>query len=104
MNPTEDDEPSQPANLEVGLLIRHRWLGNPFTRTYHCTAGIPSLYTTFDPLCFGCGAELSWDEVPEVYRFANVSNDRILGEELGVRLDLYLCERTVRRVRPPSRT
>jgi hypothetical protein len=56
---------------------------------------VPSLYDSPDPVCPGCGLEIRWDEVPRVERYIGVSESRILGEDLGLRLDLMVMERAL---------
>jgi hypothetical protein len=38
-----------------------------------------------------------WAEIPKIERYQNISNDRIAGEDLGVRLDLHILEREFQR-------
>ncbi len=83
----------------VALLIRHRWLGDPGRELWRCTPGVPSLWRSVDPCCPGCGIEIEWNEVRNVTRYQNVANDRILAEDLAVRLDLTVMELAVERHR-----
>ena len=92
---TEIDRASQEPNAE--LLIRHRWIGDPWARTYRCCPGIPSLYLSPDPICYGCDASLSWNDIPGLEKYRGICEDRYLGEALGVRLDLRFCELQMKR-------
>jgi hypothetical protein len=84
------------ASGEIALLVRHRWLGDASRETYRCTRGVPSVYVSPDPICFGCGAEIAWCDVRGIDRYRGVvSRSRIMGEDLGVRLDLRLAERAM---------
>lgn len=79
----------------ISLIVRHRWLGDGAGNRWVCNRAAVSLYDSPDPTCPGCGVEIRWAEVPRVERFVGVSHDRILGEDLGVRLDLVVMERAL---------
>lgn len=82
---------------DVALLVRHRWLGNGVEQTYVCTPGIQSLYRSYDPICYGCSSRIPWSSLRGLDRFRGVSDprNRLMGENLGVRLDLKICELAV---------
>lgn len=90
--------PGDRSTLPIGPT-RHRWIADPIRQRYVCTVGIPSLYRTYDAICYGCGAELPWADVPGLDRYRGVSEDRLLGEQLGLRLDLRVCEIAVEKAR-----
>lgn len=80
------------AAVSASLLLRHRWCGDPRLQLWRCTPGAVSLYDSPDPCCPGCERELRMADVPRVERYDGISRDRILAEDLGLRLDLRVLE------------
>lgn len=93
--------PVQDSTPHVALLVRHRWIGDPIHQLYRCIPGIPSLYRSYDPQCYGCGSIIPWSAIPGLARFCGVSEprNRILAEHLGVTLDLRIAELAIEQAR-----